>query len=107
MKDGLLTINEVSVLVGRSPHTINYWYLWKRDNSEHELATLLPEYIQDGRRQTRYWKSGDIWKLLEFKTKVPQGRGGIMKQSIHKYFHGGEDAREERTTGAIDSTICA
>lgn len=107
MKDELLTIDEVGVLIGRSQHTINYWYVWKKENPDHELAQLLPDYVQLGNRQTRYWKRADIWRLLEFKMKVPQGRSGIMKKSIQKYFHGGQHAGVKEQIGITNSTVCA
>lgn len=98
-----LTIGEVGVFIGRSQHTINYWYLWKREHPEHELAQLLPDYIQQGAKGTRYWKRSDIWKLLEFRARIPQGRGGIMKESIEHYFKGG---RDDKRVGAVDSAVC-
>ena len=82
-----LTVNQVGAYIGRSEHAINYWYKWKKDNPDHELAALLPDYVQEGKRGTRLWKKSDVWKLLEFKQKVPQGRNGIMNDSIQKYFH--------------------
>ena len=102
MKNDLLTINEVCAYIGRSQHTVNYWYKWKQENPEHELAKILPMYTQKGGRQTRYWKRSDLWRLIEFKTKVPQGRGGIMSQAIKHYYHGGE--KNDRT-GTIDSAV--
>ena len=50
-------------------------------NPEHELSALLPDYIQEGNRQTRYWDAKDIWKFIEFKTAIVHGRNGIMGQS--------------------------
>lgn len=90
MKEQLLTIEQVGAYIGRSRVTIQYWYKWKEQNPDHELAQLLPDYIQSSKRGTRYWKASDIWKLIEFRQKVPQGRGGIMRESIDKYFHGGK-----------------
>ena len=91
MTEQLLTIEQVGAYIGRSRATIQYWYKWKEDNPEHELAKLLPEYIQNGTRQTRYWKASDLWRLIEFRQRIPQGRGGIMKESIYRYFHGGPE----------------
>lgn len=99
-----LTIGEVGVFIGRSQHTINYWYLWKKEHPEHELAQLLPEYEQRGAKGTRYWRQSDIWKLLEFRARIPQGRNGIMKDSIEHYFKGG---RDENRVGDADSAVCA
>ena len=82
-----LTIEQVGAYIGRSAHTINYWYKWKKDNPDHELAALLPDYEQHGTRSKRLWKKSDVWKLMMFKSRVPQGRSGIMGETIQRYFH--------------------
>lgn len=82
--DNKIKIEELAMRIDSSVQTINNWYKWKRDNPEHELATLLPEYIQEGNRQTRYWNLSDIWKFIEFKTAIIHGRNGIMGQSRPK-----------------------
>lgn len=56
MNEQLLRIEEVALLVGTSTQTINNWYRWKRLHPDHELAKLLPDYIQENPRQMRYWK---------------------------------------------------
>lgn len=73
-----IKIEELAMRIDSSVQTINNWYKWKRDNPDHELATLLPDYIQEGARQTRYWDTKDIWKFIEFKTAIVHGRNGIM-----------------------------
>lgn len=83
----LLRVEEVALSVGVSVKTINNWYWFKRDNPENELAQLLPEYIQDGPRQTRMWKQADLWKLVEFRSRIPIGRNGIMGSITQKYYH--------------------
>lgn len=75
---------EVAVLVGTSIQTLNSWYKWKRTHPEHELAKLLPDF-ERGDRRTRYWKSTDVWKIIEFKTNIPVGRNGIMGDVTQKY----------------------
>ena len=72
----LLNVQELSMLIGSSIQTIGSWYRWKDINPDHELAKLIPDYTRIGNRRTRYWKQSDVWKLLEFKQKLPQGRGG-------------------------------
>ena len=84
MKDKL-KITEVSVLIGRSPQTINMWYAWKRRNPNHELANLLPEYEQENERQPRYWNREDMWKLIEFEQMIQVGRNGFMGEITQKY----------------------
>ncbi len=79
--EGKIKIEELAMRIDSSTQTINNWYKWKRENPEHELASLLPDYIQEGNRQTRYWDVADIWKFIEFKTAIIRGRNGIMGQS--------------------------
>lgn len=81
----LLNINEVCVLVGCSTYTIDNWYRFKRLNPENELAQLLPEVYQKGDRQCRQWNADDVWKLIEFKTKRPTGKTGVMGSVTQKY----------------------
>ena len=83
----LLKVEEVAILIGSSGKTINNWYWFKRENPKNEYVKLLPDFIQYGPRQTRYWKESDVWKLLEFKKTIPQGRNGIMGSVTQKYYH--------------------
>ena len=79
--EGYIKIEELAMRIDSSVQTINNWYKWKRENPDNDLAALLPEYIQEGNRQTRYWDTSDIWKFIEFKTAIIHGRNGIMGQS--------------------------
>ena len=63
---GLLRLEEVAILVGVSFKTINSWYAFKRMHPENEYAKMLPDYIQAGPRQTRYWKKEDICSISSF-----------------------------------------
>ena len=83
-----LKIYEAAMLVGVSYRTIENWYMWKRKNPKHELAKLIPDFQQDGERQTRYWKQSDIPKLIEFKNSIPHGRNGILGDITQKYGKG-------------------
>lgn len=95
-KDDLLTVEQVVVLVGCSFNTINYWYRWKRENPEHELAQLLPDPIKKSERGTRYWKYSDIEKLSEFKHSIPKGRyGGILASVTQRYIKKGEKSENQ------------
>lgn len=80
-----LRIEEVALLVGTSTQTINIWYRWKKQNPNNELAKLLPDYQQDGERQTRYWKQSDVWSIQEFKRSIPRGCKGILGDVTQKY----------------------
>ena len=83
----LLRVEEVAISLGVSVKTINNWYWFRRENPDHKLAKLLPDFIQEGERQTRKWKQSDIWKLLEFKSKIPTGRNGVMGSVTQRYYH--------------------
>ena len=76
--EGHIKIEELAMRIDSSVQTINNWYKWNRENTDNDLADLLPEYIQEGNRQTRYWDTKDIWKLIEFKTAIVHGRNGVM-----------------------------
>jgi len=81
-----LTVQEVAVIIGSSVQTINGWYRWKALHPDHELAELIPEYTRlPGGRLTRYWNQSDIWRLIQFKKAIPQGRHGIMGDVTQKY----------------------
>lgn len=73
-----IKIEEVCCMIDSSIQTVNNWYKWKRDNPDNELASLLPDYTQNGPRQTRYWEREDVWKFLEFKKSIIHGRNGVM-----------------------------
>ena len=85
MADKLLNVSEVSMLVGSSIQTISSWYRWKELHPEHELAKLIPNYTRNGNRRTRYWTMDDVWRLVEFKNNIPQGRNGVMGEITQKY----------------------
>lgn len=106
---GLLRLEEVAILVGVSFKTINSWYAFKRMHPENEYAKMLPDYIQVGQRQTRYWKREDIWKFIQYRHSIPQGRNGVMGDVTQKY------CRKEKTdghgletgvSGETDSSVC-
>ena len=78
MSKTLIKIEELACIVGVSAQTINLWYKWKKNFPDDELAQLLPNYIQKGVRQTRYWDSDDTWKVLQFRQAVVRGRNGKM-----------------------------
>lgn len=81
----LLKIEEVALLTNVSIQTINNWYAFKRMKPDDEYATLLPDFMQMGERQTRFWKYADVWKLIEFKNKIPKGRNGVLGCITQRY----------------------
>ena len=78
MSDRLVKIEELAVMINTSVQTIHNWYRWKALHPDSEYADILPDYIQDGNRRTRYWKTSDAWKLIEFKATIPHGRNDIL-----------------------------
>lgn len=104
----LLKLEEVAILIGSSSKSINNWYWFKRENPDNEYAKLLPDYIQEGSRQTRYWRESDVWKLIEFKQSIPQGRSGIMGSITQKYYKKNkvEEGETNEQTGRINTDIC-
>ena len=73
-----LTIVEVAVLLGVSTRSIENWYMFKRKVPDNEYAKILPDFEQNGSRQTRYWKLSDVEQLKKFRDIIPHGKDGIM-----------------------------
>lgn len=85
-EERLIKAPELSMLVDTSIQAITTWYKWRDMHPDHELAKLLPDYIvKTGGRKTRYWKYSDVWKLIEFKNRIPHGRYGIMGEATQMY----------------------
>lgn len=78
MSNHLLRIEEVALTINSSVQTLNNWYRWKKLHPDSIYAAMLPDYIQVGNKQTRYWNVEDIGKLIEFKTSIPHGRNGVL-----------------------------
>lgn len=93
-KEKLLKLEEVAVIIGSSFKSINNWYWFKKENPDNEYAQMLPDFIQYGPRQTRYWRESDIWKLIEFKNSIPQGRNGVMGSITQRYYTKKEEKKE-------------
>lgn len=85
MEERLLRVEEVALTVGVSVKTINNWYAFKKEQPNNEYSKLLPDFVQYGERQTRYWKSNDIYDLIKFKAAIPKGRNGILGCITQKY----------------------
>jgi hypothetical protein len=81
-----LRIEEVALLVGCSVKSVNNWYWFKNLHPEHEYAKMLPEFTRDGPHGTRLWRREDMWKLIEFKQRLPKGRYGILGDITQKYY---------------------
>lgn len=85
MKKRLLKVEEVALAVEISVATINNWYRFKKENPENEYAKILPDFVQEQERGCRRWKQDDIWKLLEFKKRIPSGRAGVLGSVTQRY----------------------
>ena len=94
-KDKLLNVQEVAVLINSSVPTISAWYRWKGLYPEHELAKMLPDFERHGAHRARYWKYSDIWKMVEFKKAIPQGRNGVMGDITQKYVKNNKRNRDK------------
>lgn len=86
MEEKYFNIITVALLVGCSTKTIENWYMFKRDNPDSEYAKMLPDFIQHGNRQTRYWKQEDIPQLIQFKNSIPHGRNGVLGSTTQRYY---------------------
>jgi len=80
-----LTAQQVVVILGISENTLNFWYRFKRENPENEIAKLLPDYIKKNEKSKRYWKRTDLDKLIKFQQSLPKGRNGIMGGITQRY----------------------
>ena len=80
-----LKINKVAMMVDVSILTLNNWYKFKAEHPDNEYSKMLPEFERKDNRGTRYWKSEDIPKLIEFKNKVPHGRNGVLGSVTQRY----------------------
>lgn len=83
----MLKAVEVACLIGSSVQTITMWYKWKELHPDHEMAKKLPDYVRIGNKNTRYWKQEDIWKLMDFKANIVQGRSGLMGDITQRYVY--------------------
>lgn len=89
MIDGL-KVEEVAMCLGVSYQTINRWYKFKRENPDNEVSKLLPDYqtINTSGGYIRIWDRDDLWKLIDFKSKITPGRTGKMGKYGGKGTHG-------------------
>lgn len=80
-----LTAQQVVVILGISENTLNFWYRFRRENPDNEIAKLLPDYIKESEKAKRLWKREDLQKLSEFQQAIPKGRNGIMGGTTQRY----------------------
>lgn len=85
-EERLMKVQEVAVAIDSSVQSINGWYKWKKENPDHELAKLLPDYTrEEGGKRTRFWKQSDIWQIMQFKKSLPQGCKGVLGSVTQRY----------------------
>lgn len=94
-----LKVEELALMIGVSVHTINNWYRWKAAHPENEMAKLLPDYFQDGARQTRYWKQSDVFSIIQFHKSVPKGRNGFLGDITQKAWRKKQAEKKGETNG--------
>jgi len=82
----MLKVEEVALSVGVSTKTINNWYAFKRACPDNEYASLLPDFQQEHPRATRLWNVDDVWRLIDFKSRMVIGRNGEMGIITQKYI---------------------
>jgi hypothetical protein len=81
-----LKIDKLAMLVGVSTRTINNWYWFKSANPNNEYAKMLPDYRIDKKSHgSRVWDSNDVDKLIDFKSKIPHGRNGVLGDITQRY----------------------
>lgn len=95
MTNTRMTVEEVALLVGCSVKTINNWYLFKSLHPDNEYAKMLPNFIRNGPRDTRYWNKEEVWKIIEFRQAIPKGRNGILGDATQKYHKKGKIKNEQ------------
>lgn len=79
-----IKITALALKLNCSTQSINNWYKWRELNPNHELAKYLPNFEVDPKTGTRYWDEEDVWLLLNFKTRLPIGKNGILGEVTHK-----------------------
>lgn len=83
-----INATQVCALVDISIYTLNMWYKFKELNPENEYAKMLPEFIRPDNSNLRLWQRNDVYALIEFKTKIPHGRNGVLGDVTQKYVRG-------------------
>ena len=76
----MYSADETAKMVGISIYTLNNWYKWNKDTDYVKPENLpeLPTYMQEKERAPRYWTKEAINVLIDFKSKLPHGRAGVM-----------------------------
>ena len=86
MNEQLIDVEELARLTGCSVQTLNIYYRFKKNSPDDEYAQMLPNYIQEGKRQKRYWKREDANAIIEFREMIPQGRSGVLGYITQRHY---------------------
>lgn len=81
----LINATQVCALVDISIYTLNSWYKFKDVHPDSEYAKLLPEFIRMDNSNVRLWHQKDVYALIEFKTKIPRGRNGVLGDVTQRF----------------------
>lgn len=97
-EERLFNVNEVALYLGVVSTTLNRWYLFKKENPDSEWSNMIPDYVtlSDNQRAQRYWREGEIFRLMEFRDKFPKGRNGIMGSVTQRYV---KQKKKEKKNG--------
>ena len=76
-----ISIREAAYIVDISETTLKRWYKWYKNDEYKKPANLkLPNYYYLDARRTKFFRSQDIEKLKEFKTKINGEHKGAMAE---------------------------
>lgn len=90
-KDRLINVQELAYRVGCSIQTIGSYYRFKEQFPTEELAMMLPDFVRQGNRNTRYWRESDVAEIVKFRSLMPQGRNGALGKITQKYVKKGNN----------------
>lgn len=98
----LINVQELAYRVGCSIQTIGSYYRFKEQYPTEELAMMLPDFVRQGNRNTRYWKESDVAEIIKFRSVMPQGRKGALGRITQKYVKKGtKNPRVSKVSGDI------
>lgn len=97
MEERLINVQEVAYRVGCSIQTISGYYKFKNENPNNEYSLMLPDFVRQGNRNTRYWRESDVAAIIRFRNSIPQGRNGALGSVTQRYVNG--TTKKPRTKG--------
>lgn len=88
--ENYLKIGKVAELVGRTPLTIKNWYEWAEMNN---CLEALPKMVRIGKRQIRFYKEDELYKLTRFRDSIEYG----SMSDFNETKWGDRNVEEKRT----------